>query len=138
METVIQAVKGFDKDMTCRGKQYAIGETYAHDGAVTVCSSGFHSCENPLDVFSYYPPSDSHYASVEAYGAISREANGDSKIASGSLRVVAEIGLSGLVARSVAWILARIDKSIPQAATNTGDRSAATNTGYQSAATNTG
>ena len=138
--------KGFDKDMKCRGYQYEIGKTYTHEGPVERCSSGFHCCEYPLDMFGYYGPAGSRYASVTASGEISRESDGDSKIASAVLHVEAELRIPDLVSAAVKFILDRVtgDWSAAtntgdwSAATNTGDRSAATNTGDRSAATNTG
>ena len=44
--------KGFSRDMTCRNFVYKIGETYTMDGEIKACSSGFHGCEYPLDVFT--------------------------------------------------------------------------------------
>ena len=137
----MKAYKGFDKDMKCRGFQYETGKEYETDTA-EVCESGFHSCENPLDVFAYYPPVTSRYCEVEADGEISR-ADGDSKVASTKIRIGAEIGLSGLVKAGVSFILEKAkdtkkDTGYHSAATNTGYRSAATNTGDYSAATNTG
>ncbi|RMD00041.1 hypothetical protein EAY64_05445, partial [Aquitalea palustris] len=126
---VLTAFKGFNKDLRCRDFQYAVGETYTHEGKVKACESGFHACEAPLDVFSYYPPADSRFALVKATGAISRESNSsDTKIASAVLTVEAEIGLPGLLSRAVEWVMAKIDHSIEQTLV-TGNRSAATNTG---------
>ena len=136
--------KGFDKDLKCRGFQYEVGKEY-EENEVKVCEKGFHACEYPLDVFSYYPPADSRYCEVEQSGELSKD-GGDSKIASSKIKIGAEIGLSGLIRAGVKFILEKVDfKNAKEsntgdrsAATNTGDRSAATNTGYQSAATNTG
>ncbi|WP_237713060.1 hypothetical protein [Serratia sp. M24T3] len=139
------AYKGFDKNMQCRGFQFEMGKTFEHTGKVEACGSGFHACENPLDVFSYYPPGESVYAEVESSGEIDRDGD-DSKIASAKITITAEISIHQMVAKAVEWIWGKIDKTIEQtitkgnwsAATNTGNRSAATNTGDQSAATNTG
>ena len=136
--------KGFDKDLKCRGFQYEVGKEY-EESDVKVCEKGFHACENPLDVFSYYPPADSRYCEVEQSGELSKD-GGDSKVASSKIKIGAEIGLSGLIRAGVKFILEKVDfKNAKEsntgnrsAATNTGDYSAATNTGNRSAATNTG
>ncbi|HGP0022488.1 TPA: hypothetical protein ACLEU8_002183 [Pseudomonas aeruginosa] len=145
------AYKGFKQDLTCRGYQFEIGGTYKHEGEVEACASGFHSCEYPLDVFGYYAPGDSRFAIVKASGQLSRH-DDDSKIASATLVVEAEISMPTMISRAIDWIMARLDNSVEQtvvgdtasntgdysAASNTGDYSAASNTGYQSAASNTG
>ncbi|HIE1839358.1 TPA: DUF7666 domain-containing protein [Pseudomonas aeruginosa] len=150
-EEVVTAYKGFKQDLTCRGYQFEIGGTYKHEGEVEACASGFHSCEYPLDVFGYYAPGDSRFAIVKASGQLSRH-DDDSKIASATLVVEAEISMPTMISRAIDWIMARLDNSVEQtvvgdtasntgnrsAASNTGNRSAASNTGYQSAASNTG
>ncbi|EJP3798187.1 hypothetical protein NUP35_001722 [Salmonella enterica] len=146
MTKEIVTFKGFNKDLTCRDFQFAIGETFHHDGKVEACGSGFHACECPFDVFSYYPPAESRYAETISFGVIDREEEGDTKIASASITIKSELTLPQFIQRGIEWICSKIDKSLEQqimtgdqsAATNTGNWSAATNTGYQSAATNTG
>ena len=64
MGEVIKTYKGFNKDMTCRDFQYEEGKEYETDRA-EACKCGFHACEYPLDVFSYYPPGTSVYHKVE-------------------------------------------------------------------------
>ncbi|HEO1640488.1 TPA: hypothetical protein VAK79_004729 [Pseudomonas aeruginosa] len=141
-EEVVTAYKGFKQDLTCRGYQFEIGGTYKHEGEVEACASGFHSCEYPLDVFGYYAPSESRFAIVKASGHLSRH-NDDSKIASATLVVEAEISMPTMISRAIDWVMSKVDKSVEQTvvgetASNTGNRSAASNTGYRSAASNTG
>ncbi|MEN4196201.1 DUF7666 domain-containing protein [Serratia marcescens] len=132
----ITTYKGFKQDLTCRGFQFEMGKTFEHKGKVEACSGGFHSCEYPLDCFSYYPPAESRYAETIATGEVSREDGGDSKIASATITIKAEISMHQMVSRAIEWIWSKVDRSLEQ--TNTGNRSAASNTGYQSAASNTG
>ncbi|WP_284215151.1 DUF7666 domain-containing protein [Pseudomonas aeruginosa] len=141
-EEVVTAYKGFKQDLTCRGYQFEIGGTYKHEGEVEACASGFHSCEYPLDVFGYYAPGESRFAIVKASGQLSRH-DDDSKIASATLVVEAEISMPTMISRAIDWIMARLDSSVEQTvvgdtASNTGYRSAASNTGDYSAASNTG
>ena len=136
----IKAFKGFNSDMTCRDFQYEVGKEYEHKGDVRACESGFHACQNPFDVLGFYPVCDDNgkprrYFEVEQSGTLDlSEAN---KVCSSRLRVVAEIGLDGLIKAGVKFILDKVNWK-DNKTTNTGDRSAATNTGYYSAATNTG
>ncbi|MCO2501779.1 hypothetical protein FA337_05525 [Pseudomonas aeruginosa] len=141
-EEVVTAYKGFKQDLTCRGYQFEIGGTYKHEGEVEACASGFHSCEYPLDVFGYYAPGESRFAIVKASGQLSRH-DDDSKIASATLVVEAEINMPTMISRAIDWIMSKVDKSVEQTvvgetASNTGDYSAASNTGNRSAASNTG
>ena len=145
MEKEIKGYKGFDKDLKGRGYQYEVGKGYEHDGIVSCCNSGFHFCENPMDVLFYYNPAGSRYCEVEGSGTTDKDTN-DTKVAVSKLHISAEIGLKGLIEAGVKFILDKVNwkdnkesnTGYQSAATNTGGRSAATNTGDRSAATNTG
>ena len=96
--------KGFDENLKCRDFQFEIGKTYFHDGLVRVCESGFHACENPWDVLSYYPITDSRFCVVEQSGEIHRH-GGDSKIASASITISTELKLPEFVKTCVNWLI---------------------------------
>jgi hypothetical protein len=131
----VNGYKGFGNDFKCRGFQFEPGKTYEHDGEARACASGFHFCESPFDVWTYYPPSDSRFAKVEGMGKTDKNGE-DSKVACTKLHVGAEISLNAFVNAGVKFILDRVTPEKKE--TNTGNHSAATNTGYRSAATNTG
>ncbi len=70
----IEAYKGFDKNLRCRGFQYEVGKRYEHPGRIEMCSSGFHACVNPLDVLDYYDfGGDNRFCKVTLSGAISSD-----------------------------------------------------------------
>ena len=134
----ITTFKGFDKDLKCRGFQYKVGETFKQDGAVKACESGFHACEYPLDVFGYYPPAGNRFAVVEQSGELSRHSD-DSKVASKSISIKAEISIAGLVKAAIEYTTSRCNPVDPESpASATGDQGAASATGYQGAASATG
>ncbi|MEX4289326.1 hypothetical protein MY713_09210 [Haemophilus influenzae] len=132
----IIAYKGFKQDWTCRGYQYEVGKTYEHKGNVKACESGFHACEYPLDVLSYYSPAVSKFAVVKMSGETSKDSD-DTKIASAKITIETEINLPEMIKKAVEWIKGKVDWDAAKVS-NTGDQSAATNTDYRSAATNTG
>ena len=140
----MKCFKGFDKDLKCRDFQYEIGKEYTEEKA-DICNCGFHACEFPMDVFGYYPPSDSRYCEVELEEN-GQKSSDDSKRVGKKISVKAEIGIAGIIKAGVEYIKEQVDWEDDKAtntgdysaATNTGDRSAATNTGDYSAATNTG
>ena len=137
-EITITAYKGFDKDLKCRDFQYKIGETFSHDGEVKACSTGFHACEYPLDVFGYYAPAGNRFAVVEQSGQLSRHSD-DSKVASSKLTVKAEINFAGLIKAAIEYTTKRcnpIDPTSPASATGT--RGAASAMGDQGAASEIG
>ena len=87
------AYKGFNKDMTCRDFQYEQGKEYIHNGDIKVCDKGFHACENPIDVFSYYAPGNSVYHQVEQSGEIVKH---EDKTCSSKIKIGARIGIAGI------------------------------------------
>ena len=135
--------KGMDANMQCRGFQYEVGKEYETDEAVA-CETGFHACEYPLDVINYYAPAESRYAVVEQSGKISKSGE-DTKVASTKIKIVAEIGIAGLVKAAIEYTKTRA-KEEPGghatgnqgAASATGDQGAASATGDQGAASATG
>ena len=127
----MKCFKGFDKDLKCRDFQYEIGKEYTEEKA-GICNYGFHACEFPMDVFNYYPPSDSRYCEVELE-ANNQKSSDDSKRVGKKISVKAEIGIAGIIKAGVEYIKEQVNWEDDKA-TNTGDRSAATNTGDQSAA----
>ncbi len=106
----MKGFKGFDKDLKCRGFQYAIGETTTHYGTVSLCNSGLHFCESPLDTFTFYKPGSSRYAEVEADG-VSDSTEKDSKRAAKSLHVKAELKIPALVKAAVEFVFQKVKPS---------------------------
>ena len=101
MEEKVIAYKGFNKYLTCRNFQYEIGKEY-EEQEVSVCESGFHACENPFDVLDYYGDIlNNRFCKVEQSGTIKKD---DKKQASSKIKVVAEIGFTGLFKAGVEWI----------------------------------
>ena len=129
----MKAYKGMDKNMRCRDFQYEPGKTYETDKA-DACRCGFHACEVPLEVFSYYEPANSRYFEVEQDGELSK-CGKDSKVASTKLTVGAEIGILGLVKAHIDYVRAHatMEHTDSERAT-AGNRGAAT-AGNRGAAT---
>ena len=123
----MKVYKGFNKDLTCRDFQYEIGKTYEEDSA-DLCSSGFHACEAPLDVFNYYAPgSGSRYCEAELEG-VTKQQDSDSKRCGTKITIGAEIGIPGLVKAHVEYVKERVKESVEK-----GDSEAATAGGYGAA-----
>ena len=137
-EKQITSIKGFDRDLKCRGYQFEIGKTFTHEGAVEVCGSGFHACTtdaHPLSVFEYYAPGQSRYCEVVQTGPFST--NDDVKISSAKITIGVELSISELTKRAIEWVFARAKKE-KNLEHSTGPRGAASATGYYGAASATG
>ena len=102
----VKAYKGFNKHMQCtpNGKifQYEIGKEYKEDEA-DLCHCGFHACENPLDVLSYYDNINDKFCEVEL-DKIDPNRNKDSKICGKKIKIGIEIGFLGLFKAGIEWI----------------------------------
>ena len=133
-ETAITGYKGFDKNMQCRGFQFEVGKTYKHDGPAKCCESGFHFCENPLDVFSYYSPGESTFAAVIGSGETATH-DEDSKVACTNIKIKAAISLHDFIKASVDFLLS---KNKPAEQHSDGNSSASSATGNSSASSATG
>ena len=144
MSDTIIAYKGFDKNMQCRGFQFAEGETY-HEDSAEICVRGFHACTMPLDVLDYYSPGEgSIYRLVELDGVCDEQSD-DSKICAKTIKIGPEIGIPGLVKAQIEWVEETINFSekIKKAKESpdkyaTGDQGAASATDIRGAASATG
>ena len=114
--------KGFDKDMKCRGFQYAIGETY-HEKKADLCNAGFHACENPLDVFNYYHPREgAHICEVELDDVCAKTDVNDTKRCGKTIKIGAELNIAGLCKAHFEYVTARCEPAKSNAA---GDKESA-------------
>lgn len=86
-------IKGFDKDLCCRGFQFEIGKTY-DTGAeeIEICSNTvFHYCKSIQDLHNYYNCNKSQqnrYCKIEVLG---KEVRDDKKYGSNKIKIVSEI-----------------------------------------------
>ena len=87
----MRGYKVFNPDMTCRGFQYEVGETYKHKGKLSLCRSGFHFCLNPADCFNYYNFDSSNKVCEVECDDVSEEVLEDSKRVCSSIRIVREL-----------------------------------------------
>jgi hypothetical protein len=136
----ITAFKGFNSKFQCapNGKpfQYEVGKAYTMDGAVEVCSRGFHACLDPLDVWGYYgiigkDGEPSRFAEVELSGATDKASDGDSKIAAASITIKAELSLPDFIKRAVNRII-ELTKGAPGVTAASGHSSQLAASGHYS------
>lgn len=109
-EKMIKGYKGFNKGLICRDKQYAENTVFNEDRA-TLCESGIHFCENPLNVLGYYPyynsgiKSFSEYAEVEAPENVT-ESNGEKSVTK-QLKIDSKISFDELIKAGVEFNLSK-------------------------------
>lgn len=99
------AYKGFNKDLTCtKGKgrfRYEVGKTYKENEA-KCANTGFHCCEEPIEVLSWYSGPDARFCIVKAEGDIHED--GHDKISCTKMTIVREITRQQLGALECGWI----------------------------------
>lgn len=144
----MKAYKGFNSDMTCRGFQYEEGKTYETDSAV-LCKKGFHACENPLEVFNYYPPCDENgnlnkFHEVELED-VSDERHNDSKVVGKKIKIGKELSFEEITKAHIEWVRNNLGEDYEtvnsgnwSSAVNSDDCSSAINSGDCSSAMNSG
>ena len=95
--------KGFNKDMTCRGYKYEEGKTYETEAA-SLCNTGFHACERPLDVFGYYSPAESEYHVVEMDEVSDEKSSDDTKRVAKKITIGAKLSIRNLVDAQIQYV----------------------------------
>ena len=122
--------KGFDKDFKCRGFQYAVGKTYIHEGIIKACVEGFHACEHPLGVLSYYPPIDGNrYAVVHLEGDVIQR---DDKTVSSVITIVEAVDIAGLISNIALPPVRSATSGDSSHSVTSGDRSHSATSGHGS------
>ena len=88
-------IKGFNKNLCCRGMQFEVGKTYdtgAKDNEIKLCSNTvFHYCNSIEQVHSYYscdPACQNRFCEIEVLGA---EITDGEKCGSNKIKLVREI-----------------------------------------------
>ena len=119
----IKAYKGFDKDLKCStlaaalSSKYEIGKTYTHEGSVSLCSSGFHACEDPIDMFGYYAPiNGNRFCEVEMNG-IAGETEKDTKRVCSKIFIGGELSIRSITEASIKFLFEKT-KSEPSKETD--------------------
>lgn len=108
----IIAYKGFDENLCCRNFYYEIGKEFHVDGEAELCSNGFHACQNPLDVFAYYPMSScTRYAMVMVWGDVAFDKNSKMLCATDIL-IIKEMQIDELVEVGIMMSTQKSDKKV--------------------------
>ena len=129
----IKGFKGYDKDLTCRGKEYKENTEFTEDLSPKACSIGMHFCKMPLDVFNYYPPKPgTEYTEVESTGD---SVEHEDKISTNKLFVKARISISKLFKSHFEIVFSKVKSS--KETTNTSGNYAHANTSGNYAHANT-
>ena len=107
----MKGYKGFNPGLECRGKQYAENTVFEENSA-SICHSGMHFCENPMDVLDYYDlvradGSFNDFAEVEALAKT--DTDDSKKFCTTKLRVGAKLSFSGFVKACVDFVVEKTE-----------------------------
>ena len=119
----MKAYTGFDKYLKCRGFQYEVSKEYEEENA-SLCKKGFRACENPLDTFRYYAPTDSRYCEVDVDDNGERSSD-DTKICGKHIKIGAEIGLEGVINAGVRFVFDKCESATEECASGVRGNAAA-------------
>ena len=127
----LKGYKGFNKDFTCRGKQYKENTVFEEKEAV-ICNSGMHFCESPLEVLEYYgfvneKGEINEFAAVEALE--DTKTNDKKKFCTTKLKIGAKLGLKGFVEACVDFLLEKTELEDTDC-DNSGDSAQIGSSGY--------
>ena len=157
----MKGYKGFNKDLKCKRKQFAVGKEFSvgeFNGVLDVYHDSKNSlnfCKYPLEVFNCYQPTTNRFAKVEATGDVI-DSNPDDLVSKSTivyttkLKICREIGLTDIISDSINYIKNNAylrdqkvryswkNKKYHSAASDVIDHSIASNEKYGSTATNIG
>lgn len=89
----MKGYKGFSNDFRCLNFQYEVGKTYEMEDDIKLCTRGFHFCENPKDVFNYYPAvNGNRFCEINAE-YVSNEMGSDSKRVCRKITIIKELSV---------------------------------------------
>ena len=82
--------KAFNKDLTCRGFQYEIGQTYSMEESPVPCERGFHFCKSIAGTYNFYPTEDAtRICKIEALGEVATD--DEIKYCTNKIKILEEI-----------------------------------------------
>lgn len=139
---MVKGYKGYNKDLTCKGKQYAENTLFEEEKAI-MCNSGMHFCENPLDVLDFYgfvnkKGEINEFTEVQACGEVLRD-DGMKKCCTNKLKVGVKLGIKGFIEACVDFLIEKttynggqIDSGYAAQIGSSGDYAQIDSTGEQS------
>ena len=82
--------KAFNKDLTCRGFQYEVGQTYSMEESPIPCERGFHFCKSIAETYNFYQTEDAtRICKVEALGEVATD--DEKKYCTNKIKILEEI-----------------------------------------------